>query len=90
MPGADSPRQRYTRGMPPVRLSDDELDAVMTAARPLDPHQRDGFLEEVASALATCGVIGPGVVHRICSEIQRRYFDAPELDGRGGVPKYRR
>ena len=48
--------------MPPLRLSDDELDAVMLAARPLRPHDRDAFLQEVANALAGCSEIGPGTV----------------------------
>jgi hypothetical protein len=64
--------------MPPVRLSDEELSAVMTAAQPLEPSARNAFLVDVANALAGCAVIGPGVVHRVCSEIQRRHFDAPE------------
>jgi len=38
----------------PIRLSDSELDAVMSAARPLDPDLRDPFLR-AANALA-----GPG------------------------------
>ena len=49
--------------MPPLRLSDDELDAVMLAARPLRPHDRDAFLQEVANALAGCSEIGPP--HRV-------------------------
>jgi len=31
--------------MPPLRLRDDELDAVMTAARPLDPDRRADFVQ---------------------------------------------
>ena len=34
--------------MPPIRLSDSELDAVMAAARPLPVHLRDPFLHAVA------------------------------------------
>ena len=37
--------------MPPIRLSDDELDAVFAAARPIDPDLRDPFLRAVAHAL---------------------------------------
>jgi hypothetical protein len=76
--------------MPPVRLTDAELSAVMTAAQPLEPAARNAFLQDVAAALEGCAVIGPGVVHRICSEIQRRHFDAPELERRGGSSKYSR
>ena len=46
--------------MPPIRLSNSELDAVMAAARPLPVHLRDPFLHAVAHALSDRNVIGPG------------------------------
>jgi hypothetical protein len=74
--------------MPPIiRLSDDELDAVMLAARPLRPHDRDAFLQEVANALAGCSEIGPGTVAKACRAAQRKFFDPPELSH--DVSKYR-
>ena len=75
--------------MPPIRLSDSELDAVMAAARPLAVERRDAFLQQVAITLQRCGEIGPGVVHRICAEVQRVHFDPPDLSGRVGGGKYR-
>jgi hypothetical protein len=48
----------------PIRLSDSELDAVMTAAQPLAVEARDAFLQKVADALARCSEIGPGAVYR--------------------------
>jgi len=77
--------------MPPIRLSDSELDAVMAAAQPLAVERRDAFLQQVASALQGCGEIGPGVVHRICAELQRAHFDPPDLGAgaQGRVSKYR-
>jgi hypothetical protein len=76
--------------MPPIHLSDDELDAVMAAARPIAVERRDAFLQDVATLLHGCGEIGPGVVHRICAEVQRRHFDAPDLSrAAGGSGKYR-
>jgi hypothetical protein len=65
--------------MPPIRLSDDELSAVMAAARPLDVAVRDAFLQRVAGELGRCGEIGPGVVHRVCAETQRAFFDPSDL-----------
>jgi hypothetical protein len=38
--------------MPPIRLSDSELDAVIAAARPLAVEMRDPFLHAVAHALS--------------------------------------
>jgi hypothetical protein len=69
--------------MPPIHLSDSELDAVMAAARPLAVERRDAFLQAVAGALRGCGEIGPGVVHRVCAETQRAFFDPPDLSRPG-------
>jgi hypothetical protein len=75
----------------PLALSDDELAAVMDAAQPLSIRQRDAFLREVASALQSAnGEIGPGLVHRVVVEVQRKYFDPPDLSsgGAAGRSKY--
>jgi hypothetical protein len=68
--------------MPPIRLSDVELDAVMAAARPLPVERRDAFLQAVAGALQG-RELGPGVVHRVCAEAQRAFFDPPDLSHHG-------
>jgi hypothetical protein len=77
--------------MPPLKLSDAELDCVMNACRPLDRDQRDAFLQAVATELRKAGgSVGPGVVYRVCAELQRRFILAPEIDLRaGGQSKYR-
>jgi hypothetical protein len=67
--------------MQPLRLSDDELDAVMAAARPIDRDQRDAFLQTVAAELRKAGgEVGPGTVHRICAELQKRFLLCADLD----------
>ena len=73
----------------PLRLTDDELTAVMSAAAPLDVAMRDVFLQQVASALGGYREIGPGIVHRICAETQARYFNPPDLSTTKDVSKYR-
>ena len=68
--------------MPVVSLSDTELTAIMDAARPLAPGDRDAFLRSVAAELAQYpDELGPGVVHRLVREVQRRYFDPPSFVG---------
>jgi hypothetical protein len=70
----------YSRFPPPVKpmgLTDSDYDIVMGAAAPLERDRREAFLQEVATALATAGELGPGRVHRVCAEIQRRHFDPP-------------
>jgi hypothetical protein len=65
--------------MPLVGLSDSELAAVMDAARPLAPKDRSEFLRAVASELAKHELLGPGVVGRVVSQMQRKYFDPPQV-----------
>jgi len=75
-----------------IKLTDDELTAVMSAAAPLAVDRRDAFLQEVATALARCTEIGPGAVYRVVRETQRLFFDAPDLSvgASGRTSKYRR
>ena len=73
----------------PIRLSDSELDAVLAAARPLAVELRDPFLHAVARELAGRNVIGPGVVHRVCAEQQRQFFDPPDLSRGNGTSRWR-
>jgi hypothetical protein len=68
----------------PVRLTDDELSAVMLACQPLAP-----FLQAVAASLQTCGEVGPGSVHRAIVVAQREFFDPPEFSRAAGSSKYR-
>jgi hypothetical protein len=69
--------------MPPLRLSDEELDQIMRAAAPLARNRRDDSLQAIAAALATCSEPGPGTVYQICREQQRRFYDPP-LGEHGG------
>jgi hypothetical protein len=76
--------------MKPLRLTDAELDAVFAAARPIAVNRRDDFLQAVAASLRRCEVIGPGVVHRICAEVQREHFDPPVLERNVGLSRWDR
>jgi hypothetical protein len=61
----------------PVCFTDIETDIVDAAALPIAPSHRPAFLEAVANALASHMVLGPGLVHRTCRELQRRFLDLP-------------
>ena len=63
----------------PIALSDDELEAVMNAARPLSPLGRDRFLKAVAQAIAALPEVGPGSVHRAIASVWRQHYDPPDL-----------
>jgi 3-hydroxyisobutyrate dehydrogenase-like beta-hydroxyacid dehydrogenase len=75
--------------MPPIRLTDEELTAVMAAARPIAVDRRDEFLRKVASELGRCGELGDGVVYRVIAQVQREHFEPPDLELRGRWGKYR-
>jgi len=63
----------------PIALSDDELSAIINAAKPLHPVQRDLFLRAVAEAITALPMVGPGSIHRAIVELQKRFFVAPDL-----------
>jgi hypothetical protein len=62
--------------MSPLALTDEEMDAVMQAAAPIEPAHRDAFLRDIAAELAKCPAeeLGPGSVFRIVRDVQRRHF----------------
>ena len=56
-----------------LSLSDDEYAAVQAAAAPVHPLQRGAFLQALAKELEPYSEIGPGLVHRLCAALQKRY-----------------
>ena len=64
----------------PLALSDSELTTIMAAARPLSPADRQSYLEHVAAVLAAEPILGDGVVGRVCREIFKQHWKAPEID----------
>ena len=66
---------------PLFRLSDDELDAVIAAARPTSV--------ERAGGCKLCHELGPCVVYRAIVKAQRAHFDPPDLSRGNEVRKYR-
>ena len=69
--------------MPPLALTDTQLDTVYRCAGPLAPAVRPAFLELVAQGLAGAGEIGDGVVARVCAEAQARLWIPPDLSHPG-------
>jgi hypothetical protein len=69
-----------------ISFSDHELAALRTAATPLSPEQRDRFLRDVANELGHCREIGPGVVARVATAVQRRLVNG-NSQGRRNVSK---
>jgi hypothetical protein len=61
----------------PIALTDEQLDAVFRAARPLAPRDRDPFLQDMAAALQGIANPGDGDIHRAIRTAQRRHWDPP-------------
>jgi hypothetical protein len=61
------------------------------AATPLPVDVRYDFVRAVAAVLATSPEIGPGLVHRVCVEVQRKFFVPPTMAAgtAGRTSKYR-
>jgi hypothetical protein len=65
--------------MPPLRLTDSQITAILAAARPLAVRDRDAFLLDLAAALQGIVDPGDGDVARAIRAVQRRFFDPPHL-----------
>ena len=72
----------------PVSRLSPQLAQPKLAARPLPVECRDAFLQAVAAELRGHEV-GPGIVHRVCAETQRQFFNPPDLSAARDQSKYR-
>jgi hypothetical protein len=74
--------------MPPIALTDDQLDQIMRCAAPLHPVMRHLFVEHVAYALRG-KTLGDGEVWRACASVLREagMFDPPLESHHHGAPK---
>jgi hypothetical protein len=63
----------------PISLTDNQLEQVFRAARPLAIRDREAFLQMVADGLRG-KTIGDGEVFRAVRAAQRCFYEAPVLD----------
>ena len=61
-----------------LRLPAHDFARLMETAKPLAALDRDAFLKDVAAELGQHEVVGPGLLHRVVSEVQRRYIATEE------------
>jgi hypothetical protein len=63
----------------PLRLSDNQLDALMRLAKPLQPQDRDALLRILAYELRDQRDIGDGALYRLASAVIKahRLYDPP-------------
>jgi hypothetical protein len=55
----------------PLRLSDEQLAAVLRVATPLAAADRDAFLQAIADALRGHAEVGDGTLFRVLREMHR-------------------
>jgi hypothetical protein len=61
---------------------DTEARALMhELALPLDPPRREEFLRAITERLLSSPAVGPGAVMTAGRELQRQFYDAPNLHG---------
>jgi hypothetical protein len=73
----------------PLSLNDDEYATVMQVAGPIHPQQRDAFLKALAVELERYPVVGPGIVFRAASELQRRFVVQARTETGFAAPRER-
>ena len=56
-----------------LRLPAHDFDRLLQAAEPIAPPELDAFLMYIAVELGRHEVVGPGLLHRIISEVLQRY-----------------
>jgi hypothetical protein len=74
----------------PIAVSDSQLVAIFTAARPLARGDVEGFLEAVAEQLRGRAIVGDGDVHRAVMVAQKLFFVPPTDSHRHMTGKYDR
>ena len=57
------------------------MSAVLAAATPLPPHDRDAFIAALANLLRGEREIGDGTVHRAVRALQKEFFQPPKVAG---------
>jgi hypothetical protein len=66
--------------MGPLKLTDDQLSAVMRAAAPLAQNVREDFLETLAARLCGLRELGDGAVYRVIREVQAEFLEPPHFE----------
>jgi len=64
-----------------VPLSDQQHRAIRAAAQPLQPRDRQAFVEAVVQELREVVEPGDGEVHRAIRKVQPQFFDPPLMRG---------
>ena len=66
-----------------LRLPAHDFDRLMQAAKPAAEADRDAMLKDIVAEFGRHEVLGPGLLHRIISDAQRRYDVADQRRATG-------
>jgi hypothetical protein len=73
-----------------VIITDTQRDAITSAAKPLQPTERQAFLGDLFETLLmrrSREQVGDGELGRTLRELQHRYFEPPETSGHEPGPR---
>jgi hypothetical protein len=63
-------------------MMDSEARALaLELALPIDPPRREAFLQAISERVASAPIAGPGAVMAAGRELQRQFYDVPNLHG---------
>ena len=66
--------------MTPINFTDEEMELLLSLCQPIEQHLRPQFLSAVATELEASGQAdGPGLVHRVARQVQRQFWEPPQL-----------
>jgi hypothetical protein len=81
-------RAQLLQAVPPVRLSEPEIDTIYTAAKPLPAERREQFFRHVVTSLEGKAEPGLGHVNRAIRAAQKAYCDYPDLTRKSDQTKW--
>lgn len=66
-----------------IRLTDHDFDRLVEAAKAIPVPDRDAFFGDFAAELGHHEVLGPQLLHRLVTEVQRRFIAPSERANSG-------
>jgi hypothetical protein len=66
--------------MTPIAFTDEEMSLLINLSGPIAPAARPAFMDAVAAAVEAKGQpSGVGLVHQVGRQIQKQFWDPPQL-----------
>lgn len=76
--------------MTPIAFTDEEMSLLISLSGPIAPAARPAFLDAVAAAIEAKGQpSGVGIVHQVGRQIQRQFWEPPQISPNMTAPVHR-